>query len=91
MIFIYDFEGETFEYHVDVSEVLHVLKNVILKEKSKEELIDIIMNIDGDVEEYFMDELSEYFEEDAIYAFEEACAFDEDPMGYYGLSIGDFI
>lgn len=60
-----------------------------LKSKSKSELLEIIFNfIDKDeLFECFVDEISEYYEDEAERKFEA----ENDPMGSVGMSQRDFI
>lgn len=37
------------------------------------------------------DEIDDYFTDDAYEAYEDGVAYDKDPLGYYGMSIHDFI
>lgn len=37
------------------------------------------------------DEIDDYFRDDAYEAYEDAVAYNKDPLGYYGMSIHDFI
>lgn len=37
------------------------------------------------------DEIDDYFRNDAYEAYEDAVAYNKDPLGYYGMSIHDFI
>ena len=80
----YEFDNGMFIYYVDIAEIFYVIKNKILKNKSREELIDIIMNNDTSIEEYLIEELLEYYEKDA---YTDACATDNDPMGWNSLFI----
>lgn len=80
----YEFDNGMFVYYVDIAEIFYVIKNKILKNKSREELIDIIMNNDTSIEEYLIEELLEYYEKDA---YTDSCATDNDPMGWNSLFI----
>lgn len=88
---LYIFDGEEVEYSVDITEIYYVLKNNILKNKSKDELIDIILNNEDKLEDFFEDELLDFYEEIAYEVYKEATRFSEDPLGYYGLCMKDFI
>lgn len=60
--------GEDFEFDADFDEVNKALKK-ILRDLTKDELIQLILDFDGDtlnLEKFFKDELMDYFREEAI-------------------------
>lgn len=60
--------GEDFEFEVDWYEVEDALKH-ILSDYSKEDLIKIIIDFDSeavDLQQFFKDELTEYFRKEAM-------------------------
>lgn len=80
----YIFDGKDFEFQITDEKF-----NDFLQSKSKNELIDIILeNIDKeDLFDCLVDEISEYFEDEAERKFES----ENDPLGSVGMSQSDFI
>lgn len=80
----YIFDGKDFEFEVDSDKFEDFLKS-----KKKSELLEIIFNfIDKDeLFECFVDEVSEYYEDEAERKFEA----ENDPLGSVGMSQRDFI
>ena len=80
----YIFDGKDFEFEVDNDKFEDFLKS-----KKKSELLEIIFNfIDKDeLLECFVDEVSEYYEDEAERKFEA----ENDTLGSVGMSQRDFI
>ena len=80
----YIFDNKDFEFQITDEKF-----NDFLQSKSKNELIDIILeNIDKeDLFDCLVDEISEYFEKEATRKFES----ETDPLGSVGMSQSDFI
>ena len=80
----YIFHGKDFTVEVTDEKF-----NDFLQSKSKNELIDIILeNIDKeDLFDCLVDEISEYYEDEAERKFEA----ENDPLGSVGMSQSDFI
>lgn len=80
----YIFDGKEFEFEVDNEKFEDFLKS-----KSKSELLEIIFDvIDKDeLFDCFVDEISEYYEDEAERKFEA----ENDPLGSVGMSQRDFI
>lgn len=93
--------GNDFEYEVDYIDVRDALRHIIKKEfqiKKDDEavlkLLDfIIKELDADdaLEAYFEDDLRDYFYDDAYEAYSDACEYEKDPLGYFGMSQRDFL
>lgn len=90
MILDYCFEDGNFEYEVDWTDIQSAI-SVILKDYTQEELIDVILNIETGCEEYFKEELTDYFEEKAYKEYKDACAYNDDKLGFNGLTPNNFI
>jgi hypothetical protein len=93
--------GDDFEYEVDYIDVQDALRHIIKKEfKIKKEdekalkLLDFIikdLDVDDALEAYFEDDLRDYFYDEAYEAYCDACEYEKDPLGYFGMSQRDFI
>jgi hypothetical protein len=71
----YRFDGEFFDYEIEYDTYLLALYK-ILREESKESLIDIITDADGcvlNLKEMFEEELKNYFEDKAYKEYLEGC------------------
>lgn len=59
---------------------------------SADDISDIVSEIDDD---WFYnnryDEIKDAYEDEAIEAYEDSKAYKSDPLGYYGMSMSDFI
>lgn len=87
MILIYDFGNGDYEFEPSYEETRDALKE-ILSNMSKEELIQAIL--DNECEDYFEEDLWNYFENVARGDYEENLDYQRDPYKYYGLNEGDF-
>jgi hypothetical protein len=93
--------GDDFEYEVDYTDVRDALRHIIKKEfqiKQEDEktlkLLDFIikdLDVDDALEAYFEDDLRDYFYDEAYEAYSDACEYEKDPLGYFGMSQRDFI
>lgn len=94
MVLWYNFgDISDFEYEVDSEDVSEALSE-ILEDLDKDELIDLIRDHDGvklDLEEYFKGELYYYFEAAARDAYEDSKLYRDDPLGFYGMHIVEFL
>lgn len=89
----YSTDYESFDHEIDSFEVQDALEHV-LKSFTKEELISLLvtdLDIQPELEEYFYDDIKDYYENEAWDAYEDKLLYDRDPLGYYGLSQRDFL
>jgi hypothetical protein len=78
-----------YEYEADDSEVFDLIKDDLAKDG-----YDIYEVDDSIIDEYIdmaMDDIKDYFCADAYEEWKDAKSYDDDPLGYYGFSIKDFI
>lgn len=78
-----------YEFDVDRYDVLHIVKPYIVADGYNWEEVD-----DETIDEYIencMDEIKEYFYEEAKEQWEDEKAYNDDPLGYYSFSYKDFI
>lgn len=74
MILKYDFGDSNdpyegyYEFEIDWDDICRAMKH-ILKDKDREELIDIIIHMDDECCEYFREEIEDYFHDDAYEKF----------------------
>lgn len=87
MDLIYEFNGDEYTYEASPDEV----KMVLIKEcdVSESEIEDNSIEYYRDID-YYHDVLKNYFEEQAIEAYQDWCALKNDPYDYYGVSRKDF-
>ena len=92
MILNYEFDDEDYEYDASWNECRFIIKKELNK-MTKEDLIDFILNdIDSDeqLEEYFEEDIKDYYYDDACECYKDSCEYNKDPYAYYGVSHKDF-
>lgn len=81
-----------YEFDADYSEIVGIVKPYIIADgydwDDEDEITDDL--IDDYIDNY-MDEIKEYFYDEAYEEWKDAKSYDDDPLGYYGFSIHDFI
>jgi len=93
MILTYSTDYESFDHEIDSCEVREALEHV-LDSFTKEELISLLLtdlDIRAELEDYFRDDITDYYESVAWDEYREFQAAERDPFGYYGVSKRDFI
>lgn len=73
-------KGQDGKYILNIPKIWQEDKEYLWSELLEEELY-----------EYFEDEIKEYFYDDAKDVFDDQQLYDSDPLGYYGMSLRDFI
>lgn len=92
MILTYAFrinrEGDTedFEFEVEDRDIEKAVKTFNGGETLLQELYEADEDLDEDTLELYMDDLMEYFQQDANEAYSDAKALRADPDKYYGVS-----
>ena len=78
-----------YEYEASDSKVFDIIKDYLA-----EDGYDIYEVDDSIIDEYIdmaMDEIKDYFCSEAYEEWKDAKSYSDDPLGYYGFSIKDFI
>ena len=83
--------GGDFEFEVDNKMLLSALCS-LLRNCETEELIEIMIDMDNQTpDEYYEEDLLEYFKDEAYEQAKDSYEYYKNPMRYNGLSQGDFI